>query len=452
MTATEDPSADDAGDTRLSVLLLADDCNPEWPSLPIVGYKYALALSRVANITVATHVRNRENIEIADAKGIEFVYVDNEYVAAPMYRLSTRLRGGTNVAWSTNMIMQYLPYLAFEREVWKRFRNELRAGRFDLVQRITPMSPTLPSYIAGKVDQPFVLGPLNGNLPWPAAFRGEQKRERERLRALRKVARHLPYARGTFKNAALVLAGFEHTIAELRAAAPGKVVNFPEVGVDPDIFHARGRDKPAFGGQGPYRFIFAGRLVPYKLPEVAIRAFVAAGGGHAAGVDPRLAEHRLHIVGDGPEMPRLQEIVQRHGLEQVVHFEGSKSQSELAAMMRDADGFIFPSIRELGAGVVIEAMACGMCPIVTDYGAPGHLAGRGRGHLAPLAPLDDLVASYRNMLIASVEDPDDASARAGAAQIYAQQYYTWDQKARATLAYWDDILTGNPLRDRGEFD
>ncbi|TRW98328.1 glycosyltransferase [Paracoccus sp. M683] len=437
-------------DGRPSVLLLADDCNPEWPSLPIVGYKYALALSRLADVTVATHVRNRENIQKAAPDGISFVYVDNEYVAAPLYRLATWLRGGSDVAWSTNMIMQYLPYLAFEREAWKRFRPDLRAGRFDLVQRITPMTPTLPSYIAGKLDVPFVIGPLNGNLPWPGAFRGEQKRERERLRALRKVARHLPYARTTFRKAALVLAGFEHTMSELRPAAPGKVVNFPEIGFDPEIFHAHGRAHPAFGGPGPYRFIFAGRLVPYKLPEVAIRAFVAAGAG--AGVDPRLAGHRLHVVGDGPEMQRLEQIVADHGLQQVVRFEGRKTQAELAGMMRDCDGFIFPSIRELGAGVVIEAMACGMCPVVTGYGAPGHLAGAGRGHVVPLQQIEPLIEGYRQALIACVQQPDNATRRATAAQAYASQHYTWDHKARATLSYWQDVLAGIAPRDRGEFD
>lgn len=51
------------GRQQLSILILADDCNPEWPSLPIVGYKYALALGKIARVVVATHVRNRVNIE-----------------------------------------------------------------------------------------------------------------------------------------------------------------------------------------------------------------------------------------------------------------------------------------------------------------------------------------------------------------------------------------------------
>src|SRR5262245_54355383 len=49
--------------SQMRVLILADDCNPEWPSLPIVGYKAARAIAEHADVTVATHVRNRNNIE-----------------------------------------------------------------------------------------------------------------------------------------------------------------------------------------------------------------------------------------------------------------------------------------------------------------------------------------------------------------------------------------------------
>lgn len=414
----------------MSILILADDCNPEWPSLPIVGYKYALSLSKIACVTVATHIRNKENIEKASPKGVRFVYLDNERIAAPLYKLATKLRGGDEVAWSTNMIMQYLPYLAFEREAWKTFRSELKAGVFDIVHRITPMSPTLPSYIAGRLNCPFIIGPLNGNLSWPKQFRDEQKRERERLRGLRALAKHLPYAKSTFRNADLVLAGFEHTMSELRPLAHGRVVNFPEIGFDPEIFHSN-RQQAAFSGPGPYKFLFAGRLVPYKLPEVAIRAFANV---------PELQRHSLHIVGDGPEIERLRQIVATDGLDRVVHFEGRRSQAELANMMRSFDAFVFPSIRELGAGVVIEAMACGMTCIVADYGAPGHLASEGRGVVVPLGTLDDYIENYRQAILRCLIKDGSATHIAATGQDYAHKLYTWPKKAQETMIYYESIL------------
>ncbi|MEM9435424.1 MAG: glycosyltransferase family 4 protein [Pseudomonadota bacterium] len=424
--------------TSPRVLILAESCNPEWPSLPVVGYKYARALMEVCDATLATHPRNRENIEATgDIPADRIRYIDTEWLAAPMYKLARRLRGGDEVAWSTNQMMAYPPYIAFERQA----RALLRKDSYDLVHRITPMSPTLPSYLAGRAGVPMILGPLNGNLDWPAAFAAEQKREREGLRKLRGLYRYLPYARSTYQKADAILAAFQHTIDDLDRADPARIVPVPEVGFDKALFHP-GERAPAFSGPGPFTFLFAGRLVPYKVPEVAVRAFASSEA---------LRPHRLRILGDGPERPRLEAMVAKAGAEDRITFEGRKSQAEVAQAMRAADAFVFPSIRELGAGVVIEAMASGALCVVTDYGAPGDLAANGRGVQVPLAPLEEMVGSYRAALEGCLTDPDAARTMAETARAHAFKYYTWDAKAAYTARIYDAVLTGAPLGDFTEY-
>lgn len=415
------------------VLILAESCNPQWPSLPIVGYKYARALARTAEVTLVTHVRNRENIEAAGDIGAPMHYVDNEWLAAPLYRLAKRLRGGDEVAWSTNQMMAYPPYVAFEAQAFRQFRGALRDGRFDIVHRITPMSPTLPSYIAGRIRQPFVIGPLNGNLDWPEAFRAEQKREREGLRRLRGLYRYMPYTRRTFTRASAILAAFRHTIDDLPAGVEDRTVAFPEIGFDETLFRSGGR-KPAFLGDSPFRFLFAGRLVPYKVPEAAVRAFATS---------ERLRDHVLHVVGDGPERPRLEAMVAEAGAQNQVRFEGRRTQAEVAQFMRDCDAFVFPSIRELGAGVVIEAMASGMVCLVTDYGAPGSLAGDGRGIRIPLNALECLVRDYRTAMETCLDRPAEFAAMAKRGREYALEHFTWEAKARHTLPIYDAVVRGH---------
>lgn len=427
--------------TRRNTLLLADDCNPDWPSLPVVGYKYARSLSKVANVTLVTHVRNRENIEKAGDFDAPIVYVDNEWLAKPMYRLAQMLRRGDEVAWSVQQIMNYLPYLEFERRALLMCRADLNAGQFDIVHRITPMSPTLPSYIAGRTRQPFVIGPLNGNLPWPAAFRAEQAREKEKMRVLRNAYRYLPYARRTYRKADAVLAAFRHTIDDLVYADPEKIVPVPEIGFDHAMFHATGRRAP-FSGPGPYRFLYAGRLVPYKVPEAAIRAFATSQS---------LADHHLSIVGDGPERARLETIVREAGAEDRITFEGRKTQAEVAEAMRASDAFVFPSIRELGAGVVIEAMASGMVTLVTDYGAPGDLVANGRGVAVPLAPLDALTRGFQAAMEACVAEPEAHAALATNAERYANDLFRWDTKAAYTVKIYETLLSGGRLSDLTDY-
>jgi glycosyltransferase involved in cell wall biosynthesis len=424
---------------RLRALLLADSCNPEWPSLPVVGYKYARALAEVCDVTVATHVRNRENIEKAGDRGWRVVYVDNEYVAAPLYRLATWMRGGEEVAWSTNMMMAYPAYVAFEWEVMKRFRSELEAGAFDVVHRLTPMSPTLPSWIAGRTPQPFVLGPLNGNLDWPDAYRAEMAREREGLRRLRGLYRHLPFARRTMRRSDAILAAFRHTAEDLDAADPARIVSFPEVGFDAGLFRS---DRPAEPNRGKLKFLFAGRLVPYKLSEAAVRAFAES---------EELRRHSLHIVGDGPERPRLEALIARHSLEDCVRLEGRFPQAEVADWMRRCDVFVFPSIRELGAGVVVEAMASEMFCVVVDYGAPGALVAEDRGAKEPLAPLDALTPALRAALERAAADRDALRRKAAAARRYAEERFSWEVKARMTEHVYRWVLRGAPPEAKPTF-
>lgn len=424
---------------RLRVLLVADECNPEWPSLPIVGYKYALEIGKLADVTVATHVRNRENIEKA-RPDIPFVYIDNEWIASPMYRLAKLIRGGEEVGWSTSMIFNYLPYLAFERGVWQHFREPLISDGFDIVHRITPMSPTLPSWLAHKVRQPFVIGPLNGNLDWPRAFAAEQAREKEGLRRLRNAYRYLPYARSTYDDAAAVLCAFSHTRADLPRVDDARIVSFPEIGFDPAIFHAKGAPPAGSRDKTRLNYLYAGRLVPYKLPELPLRAFAAS---------QVLRRHHLHVVGDGPERARMEALIAEHGLQDCVTMHGRKSQAEVAEMMRAADAFVFPSIRELGAGVVIEAMACGCQVIVANYGAPGDLADHGRGARVDMADFNGMIDGFRLEMEACAEAPANVAETAARAQTYAEDYFPWSRKGEKTLALYDALLSDAPLEGLG---
>jgi glycosyltransferase involved in cell wall biosynthesis len=411
----------------LRVLLLSDACNPEWPSLPIVAYNAALALAEHAEVVLVTHVRNRPNITKAGTGRATVVYLDTEYVAAPMHKLSKLVRRGDQYAQTAAVALAWPAQIAFEWEAWKRYRRELEDGRFDVVQRLTPMSPTLPSPMAKWSPVPFVLGPLNGALAWPAGFEGELRREREYLRYARAAYRLLPFYRSTYARAACILAAFEHTIADLPASARPRTIDFPEVGIDPARF--------SWPGERPVRdrltFLFAGRLVPYKCPDVAIRAFAAS---------PELRRHRLVIVGDGPEREPLQAAIAALGLEGTVEMLGQRPQSEVGQLMREADVFVFPSIRELGAGVVIEAMACGCVPVVVSYGGPAALVTEDTGCSVPLGSKEELVDRFRVALEDLSRDRPRIRRLARAAHERAVGRYSWDVKARKMIEVYEWVL------------
>lgn len=412
----------------MRVLILAEDCNPDWPSLPVVAYKYAKAIADYADVTVVTQIRNKENIERAGLGKAEVVFVDTEAIAAPLYRLAVALRGGNDVGWTLQMAIDYPSYLFFEWKVWNLFKNHLRQGKFDVVHRISPMTPTIPSPIAEWSPVPFVLGPLNGNLPWPKVHQSSKRSEKEWLSNLRSAYRLLPYHHNSYEKTDCILAAFEHTIADIPDLAQPKTVNYPEVGIDSELFNLPNRPL-----KEEMTIVFAGRLVPYKMPAVVIRAFANSS---------ILRSHKLQIIGDGIERPTLENIIAEHDLSDCIELVGRVNQKRVGELMKQVDIFAFPSIRELGAGVVLEAMACGMASVVVDYGGPATLINSERGVKVPMGDFENLVISFQNALEQLVVNPMLVRKLGLAAHEHALRYYTWKVKASKTLEVYDWV-TGN---------
>lgn len=412
--------------------MLAEDCNPDWTSLPIVGYKFAREISKHADVTLVTQIRNQPNLDRDGCGNAELVYIDTEEFAAPLHKLISLMRGGQqDTGWTFSTGFSYLHSLYYEWKIWRQYRSALRSGKFDVVHRLTPMTPTHPSLMALHSPVPFVLGPLNGGLLWPAAFQAELQREREWLSYFRNVYKFLPLIKSTYTKSDAILAAFAHTIADLPAEVRSKIINYPEVGIDPALFSA-----PSRSPKERMTILYAGRLVPYKLPEVVVRTFAAS---------PILRQHRLIVVGEGPERERLEAIVAEHHLEASVEIVGRKSQAEVGELMRQADIFAFPSIRELGAGVVIEAMACGMAPVVVDYGGPADLVQPGCGVKVPMGNLEQLVQGFTHELEQLVQHPDQVAAYGKAAHDHAMRYYSWEAKAKQTLEIYEQLISDRRL-------
>ena len=109
---------------------------------------------------------------------------------------------------------------------------------------------------------------------------------------------------------------------------------------------------------------------------------------------------RLLLVGDGPEMPAVRAEVEDLGLQESVAFLGHVD--DLAEVLPVADVLLLPSLHESFGLVALEAMACGVVPVVTDQGGAGDFIEDGvNGYL--LDPQD--VAGMSEAVLRLLESP-----------------------------------------------
>ncbi|MDR6820604.1 glycosyltransferase involved in cell wall biosynthesis [Neorhizobium sp. 2083] len=419
----------------LRPLLIAEAANPEWTSVPLVGWNLAHAIMQRTDALLVTQIRNRDALLRAGlVEERDFIAIDNERVARAFYRLSERLRGGANKGWTVVTALSSFSYYSFEREVWRLLGKRLMAGEFDLVHRITPLSPTSQSPIVGKLKKygiPFVLGPLNGGVPWPKGFSDVRSREREWLSAIRKLHFLMPSYRATRSEAAALIAGSRHTLGELPASCAERAFLIPENAADPERFPFQLRELSG----DRLAIAFIGRLVPYKGADVLIEAVAAYRG--------RLNIEVL-IVGDGPQRKELEETVRRKGLWKSVKFAGWVEQRDMASTLAGYHVLALPSVREFGGGVVLEAMSMGLVPIVANYGGPPELIDDQSGIAVDFQDRESLIAGFTKAFEYLEINPGLVSSLSNATSRRVRKRYSWQAKAAQMTEIYNWILYRGP--------
>lgn len=413
------------------VLVIAEAANPEWVSVPLVGWSLAVALRDVADVHIVTQVRNRDAFKRAGLiEGVDFTAIDSEAIAKPLYKLAGILRMGSGKGWTMTTAINAVSYPYFEHLVWKRFGAEIQAKAYDVVHRVTPLSPTINSPIAAKcatAGVPFVVGPLNGGVPWPKAFDSARRQEREWLSYVRGAYKVVPGRNRMLKAASALITGSRHTQSEIPSSYQDKTVYLPENAIDLTRFNLQSEQDI----KGQIRACFIGRLVPYKGPDMLLEAAA-----------PLLSQGRLvlDVIGDGPMRAELEAQAVRLGITDAVTFHGNLAHTDVQKVAVRSNVLSFPSIREFGGGVVLEAMALGVVPVIVDYAGPGELVSAETGYKTPIGSRDDIIEAFGTMLEQIVQDPSALPKLASAGRRRVHEMFTWQSKAKQVAEVYDWVL------------
>jgi glycosyltransferase involved in cell wall biosynthesis len=427
------PSEQRAGSpTAPRVLIAAEHASAKFGGEAALPLHYFRVLrQRGADVWLLVHSRTRDELMALYPGDDRIVFVEDTASDRLLWRLSTFLPDRLSY-FSTGFIMRC-------RTQWvqRRLARRLIAENgIQIVHQPIPVSPREPSGVFG-LGVPVVIGPMNGGMSFPDAFRGYDSATVRALVAAgracsRLVNRLIPGKR----LAAALLVANRRTRDALPVARPRRVVELVENGVDLSLWTGRGQPRAVVEGSTA-QFVFIGRLVDWKAVDLLLDAFSAAAAK---------APMSLRIVGDGPERPKLEEFCrERRLLGEVgqagkVAFSGWRSQAECAAILVDSDALVLPSLLECGGAVVLEAMACGRPAIATKWGGPEDYIDPSCGILVPPTSREAFLFGFEEALVSLARSPELRQRLGAAAAAKARRDFDWEVKVdRMIEVYWQAI-------------
>ena len=317
----------------------------------------------------------------------------------------------------------------FLTERWQRkfIRKLVAEKNVELVHQPTPISPKQPSAIH-SMGVPVVIGPLNGDINYPPAFSYmEGGLVRLSVAVGRFAGKVLNFLIPGKRRASVILVSNERTRRALPSTS-AKVIHLVANAVD-----LKSWDAPAKIGGQPPRFCFLGRLVDFKMVDLLLEAFKPVAKKYNAQFD---------IIGEGDKRAEWETLASHLGLASHVTFHGWKAYKDSAVIMAKADAMVFPSLRECGGAVVMEAMAVGLPVIAADWGGPADYVGDDNaGMLIKPDTKESFVRDLTAAMTKLAADPALARQMSANARSRAEREFQWDSRVDALMKVYAEVLS-----------
>jgi glycosyltransferase involved in cell wall biosynthesis len=335
---------------------------------------------------------------------------------------------------------------------WRAYfaaRRLHREFQFDVFHHVTYANDWMASFIGALLPVPYIRGPGGGAQRIPKQFLGGFSRRNrfwERVRAAGQwLFRHDPFFILGQRRARAILVCAPEAMDAIPRKLRAKAQLFPVNGItSEDLAAARAASESTnepHPGKSIFHVLTAGKLLQLKGFDLAIQAFQK--------FSEKFPDGEFTIIGDGPERLRLESLIRELHLEETVRIEPWMTRVELLRRMASCDVFLFPSLRDGGGAVVVEAMAAAKPVVCLDVAGPGMHGNEQCGiKFRPSSPgqaVRDLAAALEQLY-----GDEKLRRRMGqAARERAEQAYHWDRHGERMLEIYENAL-GSPHQEAAE--
>jgi glycosyltransferase involved in cell wall biosynthesis len=414
----------ECGDRR-SVLISAYRCDPNGLSEAYSGFMSALVASKQSSVVLATPRYNLAAVEARLAELGEETRAHITLLPISVPAIDSRLG---------------LPGALLKPGFWIYDRRLLRRLRqtpcllesLDVVWHRTPVTHRFRTSL-WRLDVPLIIGPISGGVHPPSTMRDYFKDEGF-IYSLRRFDGALLRSRfwmKPFRHAATILGTAEYVRELLPADLAARLRVIPEIAIDP-----KDASETSPRRSGPFRVLFVGRLVRYKGPLLAVRAFAQFLKTVGPAVDAQLI-----MVGDGAERAACERECEEQGIQSRVLFTGTVDRESAAREYESADVFLFPSIKEAAGNVFLEAMREGVPLVVMDHGGGRYIPCDDCCIRVSPGPTETVVRDLAAALVKLYEEPETRERMARAGKACIRESYSWDVLERSVGQVIEEVAT-----------
>ncbi|QLG88214.1 glycosyltransferase family 4 protein [Chitinibacter bivalviorum] len=338
------------------VLLSAFACDPDFGSDEEVGWQWAKELcKRGHHVTVLTRASHQRAIEARLAQSdecntVKFVYFDLPRIHAVLSKINRR---------------NHLYYYLWQWFAYQHVKTMHQQLAFDLVHHVTWVSFRQPSFMGG-LGIPLYFGPVAGGDEIPPGYSRIFSRNQRLVEILRGLLNRCvafdPMMRMTFRDAKRVFFTSDGHLARVPPFVANKAQVELAIGCNASDL-ARLAPLARRASAEATRLIFVGRCIGLKGMDLGLRSFAL--------ILQQKPSVRLTIIGDGVDRQRWEQTAQDLGISHAIEWLGWLPKAEVLAMYTDYDALFYPSLRDSGGFVVLEALQAGLPVICYRLGGPG---------------------------------------------------------------------------------
>lgn len=396
----------------MRILISAYSCEPGKGSERGVGWNFAREVAQYHEVWVLTRPdESKEAIEAELTKNpipnLHFVYF-----TLPFWQDSLSL------GQSGAMQLHYYLWQIQAYGVGKKLHQEIG---FDVIHHVTFVRYSCPSFLA-FLPVPFVWGPVGGGESAPLPFWKDFSSKNRLYEALRWAWRSIgeldPFTQITAQRSAIAYATTQDSAQRMIKLGAHRVELLSESGML--LAELAQLSQNAACIDAPIRFINVARLLHWKGIHLGLRAFAQAN----------LPDAEYWVLGEGPELARLQALSLDLGIGHQVKFFGLLPRDEVLLKLGQSTALVHPSLHDSGGWVPLEAMAAGKPILCLDLGGPSELVTTETGIKVAAHQPEQAVQDLASAMVKLAGDPDSCQQMGRAGQQKVRDRYSWEAKGK----------------------